>query len=54
MKAGRGTAPTLKILNDHCKFAKGDRPLSLEIEQITKLILSGNILTEVSKSLKLE
>ena len=43
MKAGKGTAPTLKILNDHCKFAKGDRPLSFEIEQITKLILSGNI-----------
>ena len=54
MKSGKGTAPTLKILNDHCKFAKGDRPLSFEIEQITKLILSGNILTEVSKSLKLE
>ena len=54
MKAGKGTAPTLKILNDHCKFEKGDRPLSFEIEKITKLILSGNILTEVSKSLKLE
>tara|TARA_Y100001933_G_C18888269_1_gene517166 strand:- start:864 stop:1028 length:165 start_codon:yes stop_codon:yes gene_type:complete len=54
MKAGKGTTPALKILNDHCKFEKGDRPLSLEIEQITKLILSGNIQKEVSKSLKLE
>ena len=54
IRAGKGTAPVLKVLNNHCRFAKGDRSLSSEIEEITKLILSGNILQEVSKSLKLE
>jgi len=54
MKPGRGTAPILRMLNDHCRYDKGDRSLSSEIEEITGLIISGSILQEVSRSLRLE
>jgi len=54
MRAGKGTAPILEMLNDHCRYDQGDRSLSSEIEEVTDLIVSGNILQEVSKSLRLE
>jgi hypothetical protein len=54
LSAGKGTLPALKILNDHCGYDKGDRPLSSEIQKITELIISGHLLDMVTKSLRLE
>jgi len=54
LSAGKGTLPALKILNDHCDYDKGDRPLSSEIQKITELIISGHLLAMVTKSLRLE
>ena len=54
MKAGKGTEPILKILNDLCNYSKGDRSLSPEIEEITKLISSGYLTKDVTKTLRLE
>ena len=54
LSAGKGTTPALKILNDHCDYDKGDRPLSSEIQKITQVIISGHLLNMVTKSLRLE
>ncbi len=54
LNPGKGTAPVLKILNQHCKYDLGDRPLSSEIRNIVKLIISGDLLSNVSKSINLE
>jgi hypothetical protein len=44
----------LKILNEHCNYKEGDRPLSPEIEKITMLVRSGHIMKDVTKTLRLE
>ena len=54
MKAGKGTEPILKILNGLCNYSEGDRSLSHEIEEITKLISSGYLTKDVTKTLRLE
>lgn len=54
MQAGKGTLPVLKILNEHCNYKEGDRPLSPEIEKMTMLVRSGYIMKDVTKTLRLE
>ncbi|MFL2982871.1 MAG: histidine ammonia-lyase [Candidatus Neomarinimicrobiota bacterium] len=54
MKPGKGTAHLLEILNNYCRYNRGDRPLNDEIEKVTKLIMSGEILNKVTKSIKVE
>ena len=51
---GKGTKPVLEILNQICDFAKGDRPLSSEIENVSDLINSNELAQHVSKYLRLE
>ncbi|MFL3014538.1 MAG: histidine ammonia-lyase [Candidatus Neomarinimicrobiota bacterium] len=54
MQAGKGTELVLNILNDLCNYSKGDRSLSPEIEEITKLISSGYLTKDITKTLRLE
>ncbi len=54
MSPGKGTKPVLEILNQICDFAKGDRPLSSEIENVSDLINSNALAQHVSKYLRLE
>ena len=54
LKSGKGTSPILKILNEHCLFDEGDRSLSEEIECISNIISSGNLLQAVKKYIILE
>ena len=44
----------VEILNQICDFAKGDRPLSSEIENVSDLINSNELAQHVSKYLRLE
>ena len=54
MKSGKGTIHLIDILREHCKYEQGDRPLSSEINKISHLIMSGEILNKVTQSIKVE
>ena len=53
-KSGKGTIHLIDILRKHCNYEQGDRPLSLEINKIAHLIMSGDVLNKVTQSIKVE
>jgi histidine ammonia-lyase len=54
LQPGKGTEAVLKILTSVCKYQKGDRVLSGEIESIAEKIQSGELVNTVMNQLSLE
>lgn len=52
--AGKGTAPVLKFLNSVCKYQKGDRVFTKEIEVILSSLQTGELIDTVSNHISLE
>ena len=54
LNPAKGTMPILNELKKHCSFQDGDRALYHEIEDVTKIVQSGEILDLISELLTLE